>query len=77
MSNHQPDEQEHPAAASPEAGVLFVHDPDLGQYYFGPDHPLQPRRHLLLMDLLEQSGILRADGPDILLQHEADRKSVV
>ena len=59
MSHQPPDQQARTAAAtSPEAGVLFVHDPQLGQYNFGPDHPLRPRRHLLLMDLLEKAGIL-------------------
>ncbi len=78
MSHHQPDQQARPkASSSPEASVLFVHDPYLSQYNFGPEHPLRPRRHLLLMDLLEQSGILQPDGPDILLQQQASREELL
>ncbi len=78
MSQHAPDQPARPtAASSSEAGVLFVHDPQLGQYNFGPNHPLRPRRHLLLMDLLEQSGILQPDGPDILLQQQASREELL
>src|SRR5690348_17271829 len=65
------------AASSPEAGVFFVHDPQLHQYNFGPHHPLRPQRHLLLVDLLEQVGILQTGGPDILLQHEASREELL
>jgi acetoin utilization deacetylase AcuC-like enzyme len=78
MSDQQSAQKARPAAAtSTEAGVLFVHDPQLRQYNFGPNHPLRPRRHLLLMDLLEQSGILQHDGPDILLQQEASRAELL
>lgn len=78
MSHQAPDQHTRATAASlPEAGVLFVHDPQLGKYNFGPDHPLRPRRHLLLMDLLEQSGILQPDGPDILLQQQASREELL
>jgi acetoin utilization deacetylase AcuC-like enzyme len=78
MSDQQPDQPARPPAASaPEAGVLFVHDSALEQYNFGPDHPLRPRRHLLLMDLLEQVGALDADGPEILLQQEARQEDLL
>ncbi len=78
MGDQPLDQKARPAVAtSPEAGVLFVHDPKLYQYHFGPDHPLRPRRHLLLMDLLEQSGILQTDGPDILLQQEASQEELL
>ena len=78
MSEQEPAQQARPAReTSPEAGVLFVHDPQLGQYNFGPNHPLRPRRHLLLMDLLEQAGILQQDGPDILLQPQASREELL
>lgn len=78
MSQRAPDQQAYPtAASSSEAGVLFVHDPQLGQYNFGPNHPLRPRRHLLLLDLLEQSDILQPDGPDILLQQQASREELL
>jgi acetoin utilization deacetylase AcuC-like enzyme len=78
MSEQQPDQQAQSTAATPpEAGVLFVHDPHLGQYNFGPEHPLRPRRHLLLLDLLETSGILQPDGPGILLQQQASREDLL
>lgn len=78
MSHQAPDQHTRPTAASlPKAGVFFVHDPQLGQYNFGPNHPLRPRRHLLLMDLLEQSGILQPEGPDILLQQQASREELL
>ncbi len=66
-----------PAGAPlPEAGVLFVHDPLLGQYNFGPDHPLRPRRHVLLVDLLETVGILQLDSPEVLVQQEASNEEL-
>ncbi len=55
----------------PEAGALFVHDPQLEQYNFGAEHPLRPRRHTLLVDLLETVGVLQLDGPEALIQQEA------
>ena len=61
----------------PEAGVLFVHDPQLGQYNFGPDHPLRPRRHLLLIDLLEKAGILQIDSTEVLIQRQASRDELL
>ncbi len=64
-------------ATPPDAGVLFVHDPQLGQYDFGPDHPLRPRRHTLLVDLLETAGILRLDSAEVLLQREASRDELL
>jgi len=61
----------------PEVGTLFVHDPQLGQYDFGPDHPLRPRRHLLLVDLLETAGILQLDSSEVVLQQEASRDELL
>ena len=78
MSELPPIQKAQPTAAtSPETGVLFVHDPQLGQYDFGPEHPLRPQRHLLLMDLLEHSGILQPEGPEILVQHQASREELL
>ena len=78
MSEPQPIQKAQPAATlSPEAGVRFVHDPQLYQYNFGPDHPLRPRRHLLLMDLLEQSGVLQPDAPEILFQQQASLEELL
>jgi acetoin utilization deacetylase AcuC-like enzyme len=61
----------------PEAGVIFVHDPELGQFNFGPDHPLRPRRHELLMDLLAKTGLLPPDDPAILIQKQASREELL
>ncbi len=63
-------------ATPPEVGVLFVHDPELGQYDFGPEHPLRPRRHTLLVDLLETVGILQLDSPEVLVQREASHEEL-
>ncbi len=41
--------------ASARAQLLF--DPGELDYDFGPDHPMQPRRLLALMDLLERCGL--------------------
>jgi acetoin utilization deacetylase AcuC-like enzyme len=77
MTEPQPVQKVQPAAVPvAEAGALFVHDPQLAQYNFGAEHPFRPRRHLLLMDLLEQSGVLQPDGPEILLQQEASREEL-
>jgi acetoin utilization deacetylase AcuC-like enzyme/GNAT superfamily N-acetyltransferase len=65
------------ALSSPDAGVLFVHDPELSQYNFGPDHPLRPRRHLLLVDLLKEAGMLQTDGPEMLFQQQASREELL
>ncbi|HEY7355339.1 MAG TPA: acetoin utilization protein AcuC, partial [Ktedonobacterales bacterium] len=65
------------AETPPEAGVIFVHDPQLGQYNFGPEHPLRPRRHLLLVDLLETTGLLQLDSQDVLTQQEASREELL
>src|SRR5579871_2656602 len=64
-------------ATPPEAGVLFVHDPQLEQYNFGAEHPLRPRRHRLLVDLLEAVGALQLDGPETLNQQEASREELL
>ncbi len=61
----------------PEAGVIFVHDPQLSQFDFGPDHPLRPRRHELLMDLLAKTGLLPPDDPAILIQKQASREELL
>ncbi len=67
-----------PATATPpEARVLFVHDPQLGQYNFGPEHPLRPRRHLLLVDLLETAGVLQLDSSEVLMPQEASRENLL
>lgn len=68
-----PPTQETPA----EAGVLFVHDPLLSRYQFSADHPMRPRRQELLVDLLEKSGVLQLDSPEILIQQEAPRDALL
>lgn len=78
MSHQTPDQHTRPIAASlPEAGVLFVHDPQLGQYNFGPHHPMRPRRQELLVDLLEKSDILQVNSQEVLIQQEAPRESLL
>src|SRR3989442_3728612 len=49
--------------SDPRARLIF--DPNELDYNFGPDHPLQPRRIVALMDLLETSR----------LWHSADEQS--
>ena len=79
QSSEQTKGQKAPPAMEtpPEAGVLFVHDPQLGQYTFGPDHPLRPRRHLLLIDLLEKADILHLESQEVLIQQEASRNELL
>src|ERR1043166_5968189 len=64
-------------APPPEAGVLFVHDPHLEQYNLGPEHPLRPRRHVLLVDLLEATGVLQLASPEVLIPSEASREDLL
>lgn len=78
MSQRVPDQHTRPTAASlPEAGVLFVHDPQLGRYHFGPNHPMRPRRQELLVDLLEKSGVLQVNSPEVLIQQEAPHEALL
>jgi acetoin utilization deacetylase AcuC-like enzyme/GNAT superfamily N-acetyltransferase len=57
--------------------VLFVHDPQLAQFDFGPDHPLRPIRHELLVSLLEAAGILSLDSAEVLIQQPAPREALL
>src|SRR5579885_361358 len=77
MSEISPMKARPATAAHSDAGAFFVHDPQLGQYNFGPEHPLRPQRHLLLVDLLEKSGILQPEGSEILLQQQASREDLL
>ncbi len=51
----------------PHARVRLAFDSAELQYNFGPEHPLQPGRLKALMDLLERSGLWRADDEDTRL----------
>lgn len=46
--------------------VTIVYDPSLASYDFGPDHPLQPCRHMLTVSLLRALGWL--DGPLVFFE---------
>jgi acetoin utilization deacetylase AcuC-like enzyme/GNAT superfamily N-acetyltransferase len=48
-----------------DSRARLIFDPNELEYSFGPEHPLQPRRIVALMDLLETSG----------LWHSADERS--
>ncbi len=53
-------------SASARARLLF--DASELAYDFGPDHPMQPRRLLALIDLLETSGLWREDDEQTRLE---------
>jgi acetoin utilization deacetylase AcuC-like enzyme/GNAT superfamily N-acetyltransferase len=57
--------------------VLFVHDPQLAQFDFGPDHPLRPVRHELLVSLLEHAGVLKRDSDEVLNQQPATHEELL
>src|SRR6266699_4582755 len=40
-----------------DSRARLIFDPNELEYDFGPEHPLQPRRIVALMDLLETSGL--------------------
>ncbi len=65
------------APPPPKVGVMFVHDPQLAQFDFGPDHPLRPVRHELLVSLLEASGVLKLDSEEVLSQQPATREELL
>jgi acetoin utilization protein AcuC len=46
-------------------GSALIWSPELAQYSFGPDHPLNPRRLELTLALMEACGLLGADTPVI------------
>jgi len=53
-------------SAHARARLLF--DPSELAYDFGPQHPMQPRRLLALIDLLETSGLWRQDDEQTRLE---------
>src|SRR5260370_29551046 len=62
---HMPEQPSSPSRAR------LIFDPAEFKYDFGPDHPLQGRRLISLMDLLETSGLWRSENEQTPLPSRA------